>query len=389
MYQLSEEQIDFISRDIQSRGLEMESLQQDLLDHVCCIIEQNLEATGNFEGFYLATIRTFYKTELKEIEEETLFLLTHKNYYAMKKIMLASGAFSAIVLSIGIVFKFMHWPGAGVLIVIGIALFSLLFLPLLFTLKIKEKEQAQSPFILAAGTLSAILFSLSTLFKLMHWPLANVLGLTAIGIMLLLFLPVYFFTGIRNAETKVNSIVTSILIVAGSGLLMSLVRSPGGSTRLNELNTSYFLRNEQILHQEQKQVADFLKTNPGKQDAFAQSQKINALCEELKAYILERETGRKILPSELEKENTLLTDGWVRDYFKDDLPAAQKLKTLSSLVETYNQINAKTGNPNFVPIPVKETVLDKSEERTLAALNGFTQIQIMVLQNEQNLLAQK
>src|SRR5690606_9705305 len=131
----------------------------------------------------------------------------NKNYYAMNKIMLTSGAFSALVLSIGIMFKFMHWPGAGILVLCGIALFSLLFLPLLFTLKVKEKTAAKNHFILAAGTLSAILFSLSTLFKLMHWPLANVLGLTAIGIMLLLFLPVYFFTGIRSAETKMNSIV--------------------------------------------------------------------------------------------------------------------------------------------------------------------------------------
>src|SRR5688572_13284280 len=137
MYCLSEEQIDFISRDIRARGVKMESLQQDLLDHVCCIIEQNLEANGDFEGFYFATIQSFYKQELKEIEDETLFLLTNKNYYAMKKIMLISGAFSALVLSFGILFKFMHWPGTGVLIVSGIALFSLLFLPLLFTLKVK------------------------------------------------------------------------------------------------------------------------------------------------------------------------------------------------------------------------------------------------------------
>src|SRR5687767_8948005 len=148
MYAISEEQIDFILRDIRARGVELESLQQDLLDHVCCLIEQNLEPGSNFEGFYYTTIQTFYKQELKEIEAETLFLLNNKNYYAMKKIMLASGAFSAIVLSIGIVFKFMHWPGAGFLIVGGIALFSLLFLPLLFALKVKEKEQTQNQFIL-------------------------------------------------------------------------------------------------------------------------------------------------------------------------------------------------------------------------------------------------
>ena len=105
MYCLSDKQIDFILRDIRARGVEMESLQQDLLDHVCCIIEQNLEASGDFEGFYFTVIQTFYKQELREIEEETLFLLTNKNYYAMKKIMLLSGIFSVFVLSFGILFN--------------------------------------------------------------------------------------------------------------------------------------------------------------------------------------------------------------------------------------------------------------------------------------------
>ncbi|KAA9340923.1 hypothetical protein [Adhaeribacter soli] len=387
MYCLSEAQIDFIFRDIRARGVEMESLQQDLLDHVCCLIEQNLEANGNFEDFYFTTIQTFYKTELCEIEEETLFLLTNKNYYAMKKIMLTSGAFSAIVLSLGIIFKFMHWPGAGVLIVSGITFFSLLFLPLLFTLKIKEKQASQSPFILAAGTLSAILFSLSTLFKLMHWPLANVLGLTAIGIMLLLFLPVYFFTGIRHAETKMNSIVTSILIVAGSGLLMSLVRSPQNSTFINQLNTNYFVRYEQLLETEQNHLNALLKTNPETLTFHPQSQQIIQLCQELKAYIISRDTGRNVSAAELKTNNILLTDGWVRDYFREEEPAAQKLQSLKELVTTYNQTNAT--KPHFQPIPVEATVLDKSEERTLAALNGLTQIQLQVLQNERQLLALK
>jgi len=387
MYPLSDEQIDFILRDIRARGVEMESLQQDLLDHVCCLIEQNLEPGGDFEGFYFATIQTFYKQELKEIEVETLFLLNNKNYYAMKKIMLASGAFSAIVLSLGIVFKFMQWPGAGVLIVCGIALFSLLFLPLLFTLKVREKQEAQEKFILTFGVLSGILFCLSTLFKIMHWPGANIMGLSAIGIMLLVFLPVYFFTGIRKAETKVNSIVTSILIVAGSGLLMSLVRSPGNSTFMNQLNTNYFVRNEQILQNEQKQVETLLKTEPAQATNSAQSQQITQLCQELKTYIITRDTGHNLSPADLKTNKVLLTDGWVRDYFQEDEPAAQKLKNLHGMVTAYNKANL--ANPNFQPIPTEATVLDKSEERTLAALNGLTQIQMLVLQNERELLAAK
>jgi hypothetical protein len=37
------------------------------------------------------TVKKFYKKELREIEEETISLLTYKNYYEMKKTMMVSG----------------------------------------------------------------------------------------------------------------------------------------------------------------------------------------------------------------------------------------------------------------------------------------------------------
>ena len=88
MYSINDEQIDYILNDIRRRGVEMEDLQYNLLDHICCIIEQNLESGGNFEDFYNKTIPKFFKHELWEIEEETILLLTYKNYYTMKKAMI-------------------------------------------------------------------------------------------------------------------------------------------------------------------------------------------------------------------------------------------------------------------------------------------------------------
>ena len=78
MYCISDQQIDFILDDISRHGIKIENLRQNLLDHICIIIEQNLEPGGDFEAFYTSTIKTFYKTELKEIEDETIFLMKHK-----------------------------------------------------------------------------------------------------------------------------------------------------------------------------------------------------------------------------------------------------------------------------------------------------------------------
>ena len=48
MYCITEQQITFILNDIKEKGVEMEDLQLNLLDHVCCIIENELEANGDF-----------------------------------------------------------------------------------------------------------------------------------------------------------------------------------------------------------------------------------------------------------------------------------------------------------------------------------------------------
>jgi hypothetical protein len=230
MYCINDKQIDYILNDIRARGVEMEDLQYNLLDHICCLIEQNLEENGDFEGFYKKTIPKFYKHELWEIEEETITLLTFKNYYTMKKIMLVSGTISAAFLTIGIFFKFMHWPGASMGIVLGITIASFVFLPLLFTLKMREKQQSKDKLILGIGMLSAIAMSLGIMFKIMHWPGANMMGLGSILAMVFLFLPIYFFSGIRNPETKVNTIVSSLVIILGSGLFFTLINTRPSAT---------------------------------------------------------------------------------------------------------------------------------------------------------------
>jgi hypothetical protein len=40
MYPISDQQIEFILRDLEAGGIGTESLRYDLLDHICVIIEQ-------------------------------------------------------------------------------------------------------------------------------------------------------------------------------------------------------------------------------------------------------------------------------------------------------------------------------------------------------------
>jgi gliding motility-associated GldL-like protein len=383
MYCISEEQIDFILSDISARGIEMESLQQNLLDHICCVIEHDLDEDGDFESFYSTVIASFYKVELREIEEETINLLIHKNYYIMKKIMMVSGTFSASILSLGILFKFMHWPGAAMMIQFGIVLLSFVFLPLMFVLKAKEKPENSDKVVVGIATLCAMLISVGILFKIMHWPFANILVTSALLIMMFLFIPIYFFSGIRNPQTKVNTMVSTILLIAGCGLILTLVRAPAGSKLQQVSDTGYFFRNETILKTEARQVAQWVK---GDVTSSENTNHIYKICEDLKGFLLDKETGFKQLDADFETKNALLTDSWATDYLKETSPEMKELEELKNLITNYNQTNSN--KPNFQEVQVTPDFFE-GKIRVKQYLNELNQIQMVLLQNQRELVAIK
>jgi len=85
MYSISDQQIDFILRDLEEGGIGTESLRYDLLDHICVIIEENLQEGEDFEQFYRSAVKTFYRQELREIEEETVLLMTLKHRLVLSR----------------------------------------------------------------------------------------------------------------------------------------------------------------------------------------------------------------------------------------------------------------------------------------------------------------
>jgi hypothetical protein len=109
MYSISDQQIDFILHDLEAGGIGTESLRYDLLDHICVIIEQNLKEGGDFEQFYRSAVKTFYRQELREIEEETALLLTLKHRLVLSR----SRFFFLLFLIVG--GPFIAWPLAGMI----------------------------------------------------------------------------------------------------------------------------------------------------------------------------------------------------------------------------------------------------------------------------------
>lgn len=222
MLSLTEEQIAFIENDIRVRGITSPDLSIDLLDHICCLIENELDEYRNFETVYQQILLLFGEKGLKEIQAETNRLLTFKHYYFMNATMKISGYVSSLMILIGSFFKFQHWPGANVLILVGVFFLATLFLPLLFILKFKSTDESNRSIVLSIiGFISSLLVCVGILFRILHWPGARMTIVLGCCLLLLGYLPIYILSIYKNTTNKINATATIILIIAGVGLFIT------------------------------------------------------------------------------------------------------------------------------------------------------------------------
>ncbi len=134
--ELTSEQISFIRQDIIDRGLTMDDLADSLVDHICCTIEN--DDRDNFEIAYERAIGTFGNDGIRKIQHDTILILTLKKEVTMKKTMYLIGYVASLFISTGLLFKIQQWPGAAIVLTLGIVLLNFAFLPMYFYRKYKQ-----------------------------------------------------------------------------------------------------------------------------------------------------------------------------------------------------------------------------------------------------------
>lgn len=145
---------------------------------------------------------------------------------AEKNVVGIVGALSASVLNLGITFKFMHWPGAGVMLVLGLTSFALIFMPMLLRKKLNGEPSERKTIMNTLGAGGLTLFALGILFKIQHWPGASVMLGISVFLLFFGYFLMYMSDKTINAEEKtsylrkaflsviIGSVVTSLILVA-------------------------------------------------------------------------------------------------------------------------------------------------------------------------------
>ena len=169
MAQLEQQQVDSIFDLLLTHGVSYESLQLDLLDHICCMVEQKMDNGLEFDESLSLSTQEFGLSHLSEIQEATFHLLTLK-LNKMKKVVGIVAILTAACVMLGIYFKIGHYLGAGVLLFTGFILAALVVFPSMMFFDLKNNSTNLQKAATVSGYVAGMLLSLATLFKFMHWP---------------------------------------------------------------------------------------------------------------------------------------------------------------------------------------------------------------------------
>jgi len=193
---LSEEQTHKIESLLQQEGVNNESLAADLLDHLCCVMEIQLKRGKDFDMALKEAVDELAPEGLKQMEIQTRYLLNSKHILNMKKLIYSVGFLGAASLSLGMLFKLMFWPMANILSISGVVTLLLVFVPLvaLDRYKYEVSKALSARFKFFAGIAAAVLVGLSILFKTFHLMGAGVMLVTGVFIFVFGYLPFLFFS---------------------------------------------------------------------------------------------------------------------------------------------------------------------------------------------------
>lgn len=191
---LTDEQLNEISNRIRKAGIHNKSLQEDLIDHLCCVAEQSYKKGEDFNRFLDRAIMELAPHGLLSLQKKTTFLLNYAKLTFMKRLLFTSGFVGAVSLTLGVTFKLLYFPGANVLSVLGLILLLLFFVPLYSfkQFKVRVGKTNLQKLQLVFGGVASVLIGLSAVFKMFHLMGADVLLLLGTLLFAFGFLPFLF-----------------------------------------------------------------------------------------------------------------------------------------------------------------------------------------------------
>ena len=162
-----------------------ESLSVDLVDHICCMIEERLDLGFSIDKAEAEVFKEMGAVQLKSIEIETQKLTQNK--FIMKKRTKIIGWVALIITLTGLIFKLLHLQGAGVLWGVGILTFAFGFFLMILVDRFSYEKDTKRRIVTAIGYVGAAALLIGIGLALLRWfPISTYLAEGG-GILLLVY----------------------------------------------------------------------------------------------------------------------------------------------------------------------------------------------------------
>ena len=174
-------------------------LQSELIDHCCCTVEELMNLGLPCEEAIDRAFLRLAPDGLHEIEDAFNHIQTRLILTIMKKTVYFSGFVAAFCILIGLMFKIMHWPGATAILITGNLSLSVCLLAILYGLLTNKTTFPRMTYSrILFGVVGGMLLASGIFFKIMHWPGASILLVLGMFLITFIFLPILFWQLYRS-----------------------------------------------------------------------------------------------------------------------------------------------------------------------------------------------
>ena len=141
----------------------------------------------------------------------------------MKQKIYILGLISAMIVFAGTILKLNHYPGAAVLIIVGIASLILLFLPLALTDHYRANGNGKSLLLHVVTYITCFVVFTAMLFKILHWPHAGIMLTIALPFPFVVFLPVFIAVTSKDKNFSIYNTAYVLFLMALNSVFSGLL----------------------------------------------------------------------------------------------------------------------------------------------------------------------
>ena len=167
----------------------------ELYDHLCCFVENEIQSGAHFDTALQNALRSISPNGLEEIEKEIFDLLYTEKIIAMKKSVVIFGFLATFTFFLAFLFRHLKWEGKEIISFASLALIAFFVIPLIIGMMRRGYEAltGADKFRIISGCTGGFVACVGQMFKILHYPGANLLFLIGMLILTFAFLPVFFW----------------------------------------------------------------------------------------------------------------------------------------------------------------------------------------------------